>query len=192
MLKGEGQTTLLSPMCCPLYIFESLAYLLWTGFSYYRKDKPDFCTIYVSETIVVKIIFFTDMLHRRFRSCRHVMSCSLQMVRLTSGGQYKDVHLPDYNTSVEVGSHRLTRPQKPPPTPKWEGLKDLEERTKVKRHVHLKSYVWEWMYRICQGRGGGVSDRGIMVSPPMSSGFKSCILLFKYNDKKDFFNLVKY
>lgn len=52
------------------------------------------------------------------------------MVRLTSGGQYKDVHLPDYNTSVEVGSHRLTRPQKPPPTPKWEGLKDLEERTK--------------------------------------------------------------
>ena len=131
-------------------------------FCFYREDKPEFCTISVSETIVVKIIFFTDMLHRRFRSCRHVMSCSLQMVRLTSGGQYKDVHLPDYNTSVEVGSHRLTRPQKPPPTPKWEGLKDLEERTKVKRHVHLVieekvtygSGCTEFVWR------GGMSDRG--------------------------------
>ena len=32
MFKGQGQTTLLSPVCCPLYIFQSLAYLLRTGF----------------------------------------------------------------------------------------------------------------------------------------------------------------
>lgn len=70
------------------------------------------------------------MLHRRLVACRHAVGCSLNLVRLTSGGQYKDVQLPDYNTTVDVDSHRLTRPQKPPPTLQWEGLKDLEERTK--------------------------------------------------------------
>lgn len=70
------------------------------------------------------------MLHRRLVTFRHAVGSSLSLVRCSSGGQYKDVQLPDYNTSVEVDSHRLSRPKKPPPTLQWEGLKDLEERTK--------------------------------------------------------------
>lgn len=84
--------------------------------------------------------FFPDMLHRRLVTFRHAVGSSLSLVRCSSGGQYKDVQLPDYNTSVEVDSHRLSRPQKPPPTLQWEGLKDLEERTKVFLFLILYSY----------------------------------------------------
>lgn len=71
--------------------------------------------------------------------CRHVIEyspCCLYSSK--SGSHYKDVHLPDYNTSIDIHSHRLTRPQKPPPALKWEGLQDLRERTKV-----------FWIYNYC-------------------------------------------
>ncbi|KAK3101216.1 hypothetical protein FSP39_001832 [Pinctada imbricata] len=37
--------------------------------------------------------------------------------------------LPDYNTSIDIHEHKLQRPTKPPPMPKWDGLKNLSERT---------------------------------------------------------------
>ena len=39
--------------------------------------------------------------------------------------------LPDYNTTVDVDSHKLTRPTARVPTRRWTGLDDLAERTKV-------------------------------------------------------------
>ncbi|XP_062610907.1 uncharacterized protein LOC134272725 [Saccostrea cucullata] len=62
--------------------------------------------------------------------CQPIFGLSLRLCSSKTGSHYKDVHLPDYNTSVDINSHRLTRPQKPPPTPKWEGLQALAERTK--------------------------------------------------------------
>lgn len=38
--------------------------------------------------------------------------------------------LPDYNTTVDVDSHKLTRPTARVPTRRWTGLDDLAERTK--------------------------------------------------------------
>ena len=44
IFKGQGQTTLLSPVCCPLYIF--FPWLLASyRFCFYREDKPEFCTV---------------------------------------------------------------------------------------------------------------------------------------------------
>ena len=39
--------------------------------------------------------------------------------------------LPDYNTTVDVDSHKLTRPTARVPPRRWTGLDDLAERTKV-------------------------------------------------------------
>ncbi|XP_061182762.1 uncharacterized protein LOC133191091 [Saccostrea echinata] len=62
--------------------------------------------------------------------CQRICGRSFRLCSSRLGSHYKDVHLPDYNTSVDINSHRLTRPKKPPPTPKWEGLQTLAERTK--------------------------------------------------------------
>ena len=55
MFKGQGQTTLLNPVCCPLYIL--IPWLLASyRFCFYREDKPENCTmggIDVSETFVL-------------------------------------------------------------------------------------------------------------------------------------------
>ena len=42
MFKSQGQTTLLSPVCCPLYIYWSLAFLLLTGFASSEKINLNF------------------------------------------------------------------------------------------------------------------------------------------------------
>ena len=52
MIKGQGQTTLLSPVCCLLIPF----FLSSDRFGFFTEDKPEFCTmegIYVSETFLV-------------------------------------------------------------------------------------------------------------------------------------------
>jgi hypothetical protein len=81
--------------------------------------------------------------------CRHVIEYSPRCLCSTkSGSHYKDVHLPDYDTSVDIHSHRLTRPQAPPPTPKWVGLQDLQERTKVTGMVCLRILLIEILLQI--------------------------------------------
>ena len=55
MFKGQDQTTLLSPMCCPLIYFNPLLTCL-DRICFYREDKAEFYTkggIYVSETFLV-------------------------------------------------------------------------------------------------------------------------------------------
>ncbi|XP_033751849.1 LOW QUALITY PROTEIN: uncharacterized protein LOC117335775 [Pecten maximus] len=48
----------------------------------------------------------------------------------------QNADLPDYNTSVDIHEHKLSRPTAPPPRPgpppgvRWKGLRDLEQRTK--------------------------------------------------------------
>ena len=57
---------------------------------------------------------------------------SVRLLHMTHGLQYEQgtkPELPDYNTDVNVHTHKLTRPTKPPP--RWVGLKDLKTRTKV-------------------------------------------------------------
>ena len=57
---------------------------------------------------------------------------SVGLLHMTNGLQRKQslkAELPDYNTDVNVHTHKLTRPTKPPPS--WLGLKDLKNRTKV-------------------------------------------------------------
>ena len=67
MFKGQGQTTLLSLKCCPLYIFLSLAYLLRTGFALTEKIHLNFVPgeggIDVSETFLVKYKDFLELLN---------------------------------------------------------------------------------------------------------------------------------
>ena len=41
-VQDQVQTTLLSLLCCPLYIFKSLAFLLWTGFASTEKINLKF------------------------------------------------------------------------------------------------------------------------------------------------------
>ncbi|XP_060065095.1 uncharacterized protein LOC132545423 [Ylistrum balloti] len=48
----------------------------------------------------------------------------------------QNAELPDYNTSVDIHEHKLSRPTAPPPKPgppagaRWKGLQDLQQRTK--------------------------------------------------------------
>ncbi|KAI8485309.1 hypothetical protein Bbelb_368730 [Branchiostoma belcheri] len=50
----------------------------------------------------------------------------------SSSSQKRSVDLPDFNTDVDVHTHRLKRPERPPPSParhRWVGLEGLRERT---------------------------------------------------------------
>ncbi|XP_035686362.1 uncharacterized protein LOC118422737 [Branchiostoma floridae] len=49
----------------------------------------------------------------------------------SSSSQKQPVDLPDFNTDVDVHTHRLKRPERPPPSParRWVGLEGLRERT---------------------------------------------------------------
>ena len=56
MFKGQGQTTLLSPVCWPYLLFLCLPLLASDRFCFYREDKPECFIIggiYVSETFLV-------------------------------------------------------------------------------------------------------------------------------------------
>ncbi|CAH1263506.1 Hypp2721 [Branchiostoma lanceolatum] len=49
----------------------------------------------------------------------------------SSSSRKQPVDLPDFNTDVDVHTHRLKRPERPPPSParRWAGLEGLRERT---------------------------------------------------------------
>ncbi|XP_019647853.1 PREDICTED: uncharacterized protein LOC109488133 [Branchiostoma belcheri] len=52
----------------------------------------------------------------------------------SSSSQKRSVDLPDFNTDVDVHTHRLKRPERPPPSParhRWVGLEGLRERTEL-------------------------------------------------------------
>ena len=52
--------------------------------------------------------------------------------------EHDDVKLPDYNTSINVHQHNLKRP---PSKKKWDGLNDLQERTKVIKEAFFSNII---------------------------------------------------